>query len=727
VRVFLLALTLCAACSAQDGLVYSRIFPMRGNQNDTAVTAMTTDAAGNVYLMGWTEEPGLPVTPGVVQPKFGGGSCTYGSNGAGTPTPPATFPCPDAFLVKLDTHGKVVFATYLGGYQATSIGLDGIGNIYVAGTDTGFATIPGSKFTGGATFIVKLNPTATQFLYTASIPGTGSLPFNMPNGPNVPMGVMMSMAVDSAGNAYFTASGTTGFPVTANAIQTKGGIVAGKLDPTGQNLVYATYLGGSGNDIPGAIAIDAAGDAYLTGSTASADFPVTKGVFQSNLTPGGSAFVAKLNPSGNGLIYATYLGSASPTGQSIRVDSAGNVYVLGTGSIPTTAGAYQTAADGSSAVLAKLNPDATALVYATYISTYSVPPSILDVDPAGNAYISGEAGPGFRASSDALQPCRAGGADAFVIQLAPDGKFVAATYLGGSGEDLAFALNAVGDGTVVLAGLATTSDFLTTQDSPVSPPGFFVAQFQIANPGNANTPCSMLAPENSANLQEGPIAPGELVTFWGLRFGPETGAQMQFDSSGKVTTQLDGVRVFFNQIEAPILYAQSEQINAQVPWELANQNSAQVHVEYNGVSTRTGVVTLLPSTPALFPAQYGAPQGAIINQDGTHNSAANPAPAGSIVSVFGTGGGATNPASVTGGFAPLKPLATLVLPTTVTIDGVLNADVKYAGVAPTLISGLFQINFQVPPSLGALATHRVDVQIGNGSTAGQISVTLATK
>jgi uncharacterized protein (TIGR03437 family) len=278
-----------------------------------------------------------------------------------------------------------------------------------------------------------------------------------------------------------------------------------------------------------------------------------------------------------------------------------------------------------------------------------------------------------------------------------------------------------------LAGLATTSDFPITPDSPVSPPGFFVAQFQIANPGNASLPCSILAPENAANLQEGPIAPGELVTFWGLRFGPEAGAQMQLDSTGKVATQLAGVHVFFNQTEAPILYAQSEQINAQVPWELADQNSAQVHVEYNGVSTRTGVVTLAASAPALFPAQYGAPQGAILNQDGSHNSAANPAPAGSVVSIFGTGGGATNPASFTGGLALLKPLDTLVLPTTVTIDGVLNAEVQYAGVAPTLISGLFQINLRVPPSLGALATHRVDVQIGNGSTAGRISVTLATR
>ncbi len=703
---------------------------------------MTTDAAGNIYLTGWTEESNLPVTPGVVQPKFSGGSCTYGSMGAPNPLPPppVEFPCPDAFVVKLDVHGSIVFATYLGGPhfdQGTSIGLDASGNIYVAGVTTAFPAMPGSKFTGGATFIAKLNPAATALLYTASIPGTGPLPFLMPFGATTPPpGVALSMAVDQAGNAYFAASGTSGFPVTANALQTRGPMVVGKLDPTGQNLAYGTYLGGLSRDAlddPSSIVIDSLGNAYLTGSTNSTDFPVTQGVLQTTLTPGTSnAFVVKLNPSGR-LAHSTFLGGSSfAHGGVIRIDSSGNAYVLGSlnsGGFPVTPGAYQSTfnLNGSSAFLAKLNADATALIYATYLSTYSVPPSILDVDAAGNAYVSGQAGAGFMVSADALQPCRAGGADAFVIQFAPDGKFTVATYLGGSGEDIAYALNAVGNGTVILAGLTTTADFLVTQDSPVSPPGDFLAKFRIADPSYASQPCSILAPENQANFQDGPIAPGELVTFWGLRFGPDAGAQFRLDSSGKVITELAGVRVFFNEFLAPLLYVQSGQINVQVPWELAGQTSAQVHVEYNGVSTRAGVVVLQPSAPALFPAKDGAPQGAIINQDGTPNSPTNPAPAGSIVSVYGTGGGPTNPASATGGIAPLKPLAHLTLPASILIDNTVKADVLYAGVAPTAISGLFQINFRVPPSLGPLAAHRVDVQIGNASTQGLISVTIATK
>jgi uncharacterized protein (TIGR03437 family) len=359
--------------------------------------------------------------------------------------------------------------------------------------------------------------------------------------------------------------------------------------------------------------------------------------------------------------------------------------------------------------------------------TESLPAAILQVDAGGNAYVAGVTGGGFVASPDAVQPCRAGGADAFVLELAPDGKFTAATYLGGSGEDFAYALQPLSDGTVLLAGATVTSDFLVTPDSKLGAPGNFIAKFQIANAGNATRPCSILAPEDSANFQDGPVAPGELVTLWGLRFGPAIGAPLQFDSTGKIATTLAGVRVFFDDFPAPILYAQSEQINAQVPWELAGKTTAQMHVEYNGFSTRAGVVTLQSSAPALFPAKYGSAQGAILNQDGTPNSPTNPAPAGSVVSIFGTGGGVTNPASVTGGLAQIKPKTTLVLPTTVIIDNTLTLAADYAGVAPTFISGLLQINVRIPQSLVPLAAHQVDVTIGNATTQGRISVSIATK
>ena len=709
--LLLIPFILSFECMAQNGLVYSHIFPSLGNQS--AITAMVTDAAGNVYLTGWTEELAVPVTPGAVLPTAGG-TCTYGSGNGNPFSTPQTFPCPNAFVIKLNAHGGIVFATYVGGFgftQATAIGVDAAGNVYVAGID---AVHP--------TFIIKLNPTGTAVLYTATLPGTGPTTLMMPFGANVPLSdVIISMAVDSAGNAYFATKGAAGFPVTANAIQANGGIAIGKLDPTGK-IIYATYLGGA-NDYPGGVTVDASGDLYITGATSATDFPVSNGVLQSTLVPGSSdAFVVKLNPSG-GLAYATYLGAGSGAiGNIVRVDSAGEAYVLGTSrtGFPVTAGAYQPAYNASPAFLAKLNPSATALVYATYVSgnTNSFPPSLLDVDAAGDAYISGPAWPGFQTSADALQPCIPGLASPFVLQLSPLGRFVAATFLGDSVGAVPYALEAQGNGTVLLAGLAAAPDFFVTPDSSLSPPGEFVAKFQIADATNVSLPCSILAPVNEATFQGGPVAPGELVTFWGLRFGPDAGSGMQLDSSGRIATELAGVRVFFNSIPAPLLYVQAQQINVQVPWELDGQPNAQVHVEYNGVSTPTGTVQLQPSAPALFAV--------VINQDGTRNSPTNPAPAGSAVSIYGTGGGPTNPPSITGGFAPAKNPPVLQLPASVLLDGTLNADVLYAGDAPTFISGLFQVNFRVPASLGAFATHRVDVQIGTASTESRISITIAT-
>ena len=128
-------------------------------------------------------------------------------------------------------------------------------------------------------------------------------------------------------------------------------------------LTYSTYLGGSGFDQGYAIAIDSLGNAYVTGQTAAIDFPTTPGAFQTNYG-GGDAFVAKLNPSGSALIYSTYLNGAS--GNGIAVDSAGNAYVTGeagTTKFPTTAGAFQTAPMGFDTFVTKLNAAGSALVY----------------------------------------------------------------------------------------------------------------------------------------------------------------------------------------------------------------------------------------------------------------------------------------------------------------------------------------------------------------------------
>jgi hypothetical protein len=162
------------------------------------------------------------------------------------------------------------------------------------------------------------------------------------------------IAVDGNGHAYVTGwTVSTDFP-TANALQVAhagGGIDAfvTKLDPVGSALVYSTYLGGSGGDFANSIAVDPAGNAYVTGGTGSLNFPTTPGAFQPTFG-GGDAFVTKLNSAGSGIVYSTYFGgSDSDIGVGIALDAAGSVYLTGytrSTNFPVTPGAFQVTRHG---------------------------------------------------------------------------------------------------------------------------------------------------------------------------------------------------------------------------------------------------------------------------------------------------------------------------------------------------------------------------------------------
>ena len=236
----------------------------------------------------------------------------------------------------------------------------------------------------------------------------------------------------------------------------------------------------------------------------------------------------------------------------------------------------------------------------------------------------------------------------------------------------------------------------------------------MADPKQTDLPCLALVAQNAASFVEGPVAPGELVALRGLDFGPDQGAVPAV--AARIPTQVAGVRVLFDGIAGPIIYAQSQQINVQVPLEVAGKTSTQVHVEYLGVSSNTATLALASAVPALFTSNYTSQQAAAVNEDGTLNSATNPAKRGSFVSLYGTGGGLTNPTGVTGGFTPLSPLEFFTQPVTVQI-GSFDAEVQYAGAAPTLSSGLFQINIRVPANLPVtLSNWALTVKIGGISS-----------
>jgi hypothetical protein len=177
-------------------------------------------------------------------------------------------------------------------------------------------------------FVTKLNPAGSALVYSTYLGGSYR------DGGN-------GIAVDSSGDGYVTgATYSTDFPITPGAFQTvcnggsncneSGDAFVTELNSTGSALVYSTYLGGSYQDVGNGIAVNSSGDAYVTGTTSSYNFPITTGAFQTTSSGESDAFVTELNPAGSALVYSTYLGgSNSNQGQGIAVDSSGYAHVTG--------------------------------------------------------------------------------------------------------------------------------------------------------------------------------------------------------------------------------------------------------------------------------------------------------------------------------------------------------------------------------------------------------------
>ena len=313
-----------------------------------------------------------------------------------------------------------------------------------------------------------------------------------------------AIALDSAGDLYLT--GTTcssNLPVLGGVQQAYGGdggncaptnggdAFVAEFDSTLTTLLYATYLGGTGDDAGNGIAVDSVGNAYITGSTCSGDsFPITAGAFQTiygggpnNCTQGlGDGFVTELDPTGSALVYSTFLGGGkADTGNAISLDASNNAYILGTTcstDFPTTSGAFQTTfggvgnqctaeADGD-AFITKLNPTGSALIYSTYLGGRSGDAGYgMALDSAGDVYVAGKTfsnnfpvTPG--AYSTMCKGCRKFVSEAFVSKLNPAGtSLIYSTYLGGgSGSEpcaaCATGIAIDGDGNAYVSGL--TSD-----------------------------------------------------------------------------------------------------------------------------------------------------------------------------------------------------------------------------------------------------------------------------
>lgn len=419
------------------------------------------DSTGNIYTAGNTTSATFPATAGAFQTTYRSATCGRGLSPGG--------PCFDVFVAKWDPSGiKLLWATYLGG----------------SGDD-----------------------------------------------------VLGGMAVDASGNVYLTGwTNSSDFPVTAGAFQTRyrgtnffggyelvGDAFVAKLNAAGTALIFSTYLGGSGSDSAGAIAIDESGNAYVTGTTNSTDFPVTNGALQSTnhaapmANGAGNAFIVKLNAAGSALVYSTYLGgSGSDAGSAIAVDTNGVAYIGGNTTstdFPITPGAFQTSIHdsapsfigGGDGFIARIDTSGSKLLWATYFGgSAGEQLASLVLSSSGQIYIGGTTdssdlpviggalkttiGSGI-CSGDGRGngiPCT----DVFIARFDPSSmNLTYSTYVGGTSSEAGGAIAVDNEGYVYVAGETSSADFPVTPDAfqscsraPGYPGSAFVAKFKPGNP-----------------------------------------------------------------------------------------------------------------------------------------------------------------------------------------------------------------------------------------------------
>jgi uncharacterized protein (TIGR03437 family) len=657
-----------------------------GGSGDDFAAGIAVDTAGNAWVTGGTSSPNFPVTATAFQPRYGGA----GGN--------QLMRMGDAFLSKIGPNGDtLLYSTYFGGSLddfGSAVALDTSGNIYVTGA------------TSSRDFPV-------QQPFQGTFRGAG-------------------------GEQVFPRYGVVPFDA--------GDVFIAKFSATNQALVFSTYLGGSLDDQPTGIAVDSSGSAYVVGYTLSNDFPTTAGAYQrvnrgSNLAENifwnfGDGFIVKLNPAGNQLVYSTLLGGTGDDFiSSVAIDSTGAVYVTGatcSADFPTTTGVYQNRMKGpfsapvadvliGDAFLAKLNPQGTGLVFSTFLGgTGDDAGTAVRLDALGNIYVAGFTNSNdFPTTTDAVQRAFGGRGqqnqnqdygDGFVAQFDATGaKLTYSTFFGGGADDevMAMAIDSAGNafigGSTVSRNLTTKSAFQAAYGgsnfaSRVQGDGFLAKISGFPTPPPVVAGPNVAGITNAASFSVGTVSPGMIFTMFGTGVGPESATGASLAANGTLSTLVAETQILFDGAAAPLVNVFASQSSGIVPYSVVGKATTQVVAVYKGQRSAPFTVQVADSVPGLFSLNFsGTGPGAIYNQDGTVNSATNPARRGDVVVLYGTGEGQTVPPGSDGLIATAvypKPALT----TTATIGG-QPADVVYAGAVPFVVAGEFQINLRVPANI----------------------------
>ena len=558
--------------------------------------------------------------------------------------------------IATDGSGALYILSNPVGASSTVMKLSADGKTIVWQNQLGFAASTMAVDPGGGVYVVPQRTQGNNAVSVAKLAASGTgLAWTMPAGFTALSEPVLT--VDSQGRAYVAAQ-----YITNNYITQTSDVV--RVNAAGSGLDYTAQVMG----VPSSIAVDQTGAAYVAGTETNA-----QGV--------NTGFLARLAPDGSAGFYSIF---PFGQGQTVAVDASGNIVTLGNG------------------LLQRVNSSG-AVTLSTPVGSQGW---FLALDAAGNAYVTGITN-GLLAVKNSLAPCGLGPTPTqFVTVIAPDGSTLQTTYIPGADNSGGYPLIATGvatgpNSTVFLVARAGPS-FAPTQPGPF-PAGTSGSSFLTSLSPNATEQIYPLACMGSAaGLGVAAIASGELIALFGSGLGPQQGVQTHATLESPYPTQAAGVEVFFDGLAAPLLWVQDGQINAVAPWSLTPGANTQVCVTYNDSNTSCLSWPVVETAPAVF--KVDGTYAAALNQDGTVNSANNPAPVGSIVTVFATGLGAITPPQTDGTLVG-SPLPSNALPVSVAATYTIGIPfgmpvtvpfkVLYVGPAPDEVAGVSQINFQV--------------------------------
>ncbi len=439
-----------------------------GGSDEEEAWVIAVDSFGCAYVAGETYMSDYPTTFGSYDTNFSGGG--------------------DIFVSKLDPTGSnLIYSTFIGGSAddpegmegADGIAVDNLGNVFLTGwtSATDFPTTSTAfdrSFNGGGheyyvdAFVIKLDASGSSLIYSTYLGG------NMDEWGN-------GLTIDSEGHAYIVGvTYSSNFPTTSGVIDSthNGGIgdaFVTKMDLTGSNLLYSTFVGGSQWEEGSSIVIDSEGNAYISGHTESEDFPVTAGAFDTSYNDNQDGFVSKLNPAGSVLLFSTYLGGNSEDscdsdgGDGMALDRFGNIYLVGeteSENFPTTPGAFDTTHNGRwDAFVSVLNASGSSLLYSTFLGgSRDEEGNGIVLDNSGGILIVGDTNStDFPTTSNALDTSLNGRQDVFVAKfISSVSSLVFSTFLGGDGDDESDGIALDDSGSVYVTGWTKSIDFPIT-------------------------------------------------------------------------------------------------------------------------------------------------------------------------------------------------------------------------------------------------------------------------